>query len=101
MLKIEQDEDLLTLNRLLLDEGSDAHILSEIPDDVRIVPPVRIDPQVVVGSTTVIGPHVYLERGSRIGTGVTISDAIVLGNGFVESGSELNHAVVSSSGRVT
>lgn len=100
LLPVKADADLLTLNRHLLDEAQDAHILSELPASVRIIPPVRIDPQVSVGQGAIIGPHVYLESRCSIGQGVTLRDAVVLQNAVIPAGDTVANMVVSSRARI-
>ena len=100
VLQVQADEDLLTLNRHLLDEKIDANILSELPYTVKIAPPVRIDPGVSIGQGATIGPHVYLERGSSIGREAQVTNAIVLRDCAVEAHETLQNAVVSSRGRL-
>lgn len=76
---LTRDLDLLYINKRLLREGRDTHILSEIPGSVHIVPPVRIDPQVSIGQGAKIGPNVYLESGAQVGAEAVIWDSIVIG----------------------
>lgn len=95
-LHIETDADLLTLHTHLLDEEQDAHILSELPGTVQIIPPVRIDPQVSVGQHARIGPYVYLESGCSIGQGAVVSHALILQKAVVAPGAEITHSIVSS-----
>jgi NDP-sugar pyrophosphorylase family protein len=98
VLQVEADHDLLTLNRHLLDEGQDAHILSELPYTVKIIPPVRIDPQVNVGQGAKIGPHVYLERGASVGHDVILKDCIVLNKANVPSQKSLTSTILTTRG---
>jgi NDP-sugar pyrophosphorylase family protein len=100
LLQIENDYDLLTLNRLLLDDGPDTHILSELPASVQIIPPVRIDPHVSVGQGAQLGPRVYLESGCSIGHHATVSDAIVLQNAVIAAESHINDSIISTRVRV-
>ncbi|NWF70700.1 MAG: NDP-sugar synthase [Chloroflexi bacterium] len=100
-LPIETDYDLLTLNRHLLDEEQDAHILSELHYTVQITPPVRIDPQVSVGQGAKIGPYVYLERGCSIGYDAMVRNTIVLKDTTVVPGDKVSDAIVSTRGRIT
>jgi NDP-sugar pyrophosphorylase family protein len=79
LLQVESDQDLLVLNRKLLNETHDNHILSEIPYTAKIIHPVRIDPRVSIGQDAVIGPNVYLEQGSTVGYGATVKNAICSG----------------------
>lgn len=100
ILPIETDRDLLTLNKHLLNEGNDAHLLSEIPYTVQIIPPVRIDPQVSVGQGTRIGPNVYLERGCSIGHDVTLRNAIVLEKAVVPAQKSVFDTIISTRGPI-
>jgi NDP-sugar pyrophosphorylase family protein len=95
-LQIETDYDLLTLNKHLLDEEQDAHILSELPSSVQIIPPVRIDPQVSVGQNARIGPHVYLESGCSIGARAALKNALILGKSIVSAGDVVSDAIVAT-----
>jgi NDP-sugar pyrophosphorylase family protein len=100
ILRVESDKDLLTLNKKLLEESNDAHILSELPYTVKVIPPVRIDPQVSVGQGAVIGPYVYVERGSSIGYGAKIKNTLVLERGNVPSEANVDGGIVTSRGVV-
>ena len=98
ILRVESDKDLLTLNKRLLDDSNDGHVLSEIPYTAKVIPPVRIDPQVSVGQSVVIGPHVYIERGSSVGYGAKIKNTVVLERSNVPSDSNIDGAIVTSRG---
>lgn len=100
MLSVESDADLMTLNRQLLDENRDAHILSEIPVSVQVVPPVRIDPQVSVGQGAIIGPYVYLESGCSVGPEAHIQHSLVLAKGSISAHEAISHMIVSSRHRI-
>lgn len=100
-LPIETDIDLLTLNRHLLEEAIDAHILSELPWTVQVIPPVRIDPQVSVGQGAKIGPNVYLERGCSVGHEAIVKNTIVLGQGAIPAGDQVADVIVSTRGRIS
>lgn len=76
---VSYPEDLLAVNLRYLQEGRDAHILSDLPKEVDIIPPVRVDPGVSVGSGSVIGPNVYLETGTVVGQDVRLQNAVILG----------------------
>lgn len=101
ILQVEADRDLLTLSKHLLDEGQDAHILSELPYTVKIIPPVRIDPQVSVGQGCKIGPHVYLERGCSVGHNVVLKQSIVLERANVPSEKALINTILTTRGPIT
>ncbi len=100
VLQIDTDTDLLTLNRYLLDEKYDAHLLSEIPYHVQINEPVRIDPGVSVGQGTVIGPHVYLEKGAMVGREAVVRNAIVLERGSIPAHQTLENVIVYPRGHI-
>jgi NDP-sugar pyrophosphorylase family protein len=101
MLPIETDYDLLILNRHLLDEEQDAHILSEVHHTVQITPPVRIDPQVSVGQGAKIGPHVYLERGSSVGYDAVVRNSMILSNATIAPNEKVTDTIVSTRARIT
>jgi len=101
LLQVQTDYDLLTLNRHLLDEAVDAHILSELPGTVQIIPPVRIDPQVSIGAGAKIGPYVYLESGCTVGRDAVVSNAMILRGATVVSGETVSNTIVATRARVT
>jgi UDP-N-acetylglucosamine diphosphorylase / glucose-1-phosphate thymidylyltransferase / UDP-N-acetylgalactosamine diphosphorylase / glucosamine-1-phosphate N-acetyltransferase / galactosamine-1-phosphate N-acetyltransferase len=98
---LAREWDLLAINKRLLQEGRDTHILSEIPNTVRIISPVRIDPNVSVGQNARIGPNVYLETGSTVGQGATIEDSMVLTGAIVPAGQRVNGQIVDRHGRIS
>lgn len=98
MLRVQSDKDLLTLNKRLLEDSNDSHILSELPYTVKIIPPVRIDPQVSVGQGVVIGPHVYVESGSSIGYGATIKNALILDRSSVPANAKIDNGIMTRRG---
>lgn len=100
-LQIETDYDLLTINKHLLDESIDAHVLSELPYTVQIIPPVRIDPQVSVGQGAKIGPYVYLERGSLVGQGAEVSNAVILSGAAVKPETQVENAILTRRSMIT
>jgi NDP-sugar pyrophosphorylase family protein len=95
-LPVETDHDLLTLNRYFLNDLQDCHILSEVPNNVQIIPPIRIDPQVSIGQGAQIGPRVYLESGCSIGQYASVSDAVVLQNAIVPARQRVHDAIIST-----
>ncbi|NLX11398.1 MAG: NTP transferase domain-containing protein [Chloroflexi bacterium] len=94
-LHLTHELDLLAINRHYLQEGRDAHILSEIPASVQLIPPVRIDPKVSVGQDARIGPNVYLESGATVGPGAVLRDSVVLGNGVIPAHDTCQGAIVA------
>jgi len=99
-LQVQTDEDLLALNKYLLAESQDAHILSELPGTVQIIPPVRIDPQVSVGQHACLGPNVYLERGSSVGNDAVVRNAMILDHAIVPAGERVDNAIVAPRVRI-
>jgi NDP-sugar pyrophosphorylase family protein len=100
ILQIEADYDLLTLSKHLLEEGQDAHILSELPYTVQIVPPVRIDPQVSVGQGARIGPFAYLERGCSVGREAVVQNALILQQANVPAKASISDAIWTAQGPI-
>jgi bifunctional UDP-N-acetylglucosamine pyrophosphorylase/glucosamine-1-phosphate N-acetyltransferase len=100
-LHLIRDWDLLAINKRLLQEGRDTHILSEIPGSVHITAPVRIDPKVSVGQNVRIGPNVYLESGSTVGQGAVLQDTVVLNGGIVPAGQQVSGQIVDRHGRIS
>jgi NDP-sugar pyrophosphorylase family protein len=96
VLHLFTDEDLHTLNKHLLEEEEDVSILSEIPTNVQIIPPVRIDPQVSVGPEAIIGPYVYIESGSNVGHHAVLRHSLVLQRATVPPHAVVADAIVSS-----
>jgi NDP-sugar pyrophosphorylase family protein len=99
-MKVQSDKELLLLNERMLEDNHDTHILSELPLSVKIVQPVRIDPQVTVGENATIGPNVYLERGTRIGIGAKISHTMVLARAIVPANAMLQNTIVTPRGQL-
>lgn len=100
VMQVQEDRDLITLNRHLLDEQMDAHILSEVPYTVKIIEPVRIDPGVSVGQGATIGPHVYLESGSSVGREAVVKNSIVLGRATVKGHETVKDSIISTRERI-
>lgn len=100
-LHLTRELDLLTINRWYLQEGRDAHILSEIPGSVHILPPVRIDPQVSVGRGARIGPNVYLETGATVGQGVVLQDTVVLNGAVVPADERCQGQIIDRHVRIS
>ncbi|MDQ7034424.1 MAG: hypothetical protein Q9P01_06185 [Anaerolineae bacterium] len=98
ILRVQSDKDLLLLNKRLLEDSNDSHILSELPYTVKIIQPVRIDPQVSVGQGVVIGPHVYVESGSSIGYGATIKNALILEKSSVPANTQIDGGIMTRRG---
>ena len=50
-----------------------------IPEGVTVVPPCWIGPDTFVGSGSLIGPHVVLEAGSRVGKRSLVQRSVLMG----------------------
>jgi bifunctional UDP-N-acetylglucosamine pyrophosphorylase/glucosamine-1-phosphate N-acetyltransferase len=100
-LHLTHEVDLLAINRQFLKEGRDAHILSEIPGSVHIIPPVRIDPKVSVGQAAQIGPNVYLESGATVGPGATLKNALVLSGATVAAAEHCQDEIIDRRVRIS
>lgn len=96
IMQVNSDRDLMLLNYQFLEEGRDAHILSELPPSVRVNYPVRIDPGVSIGHEANIGPFVYLESGASIGNGASIRRSMVLDRASIPPDADVSDVVVTS-----
>jgi mannose-1-phosphate guanylyltransferase len=94
-MRLADVQDLLRVNLRFLEEGRDAHILSELPDSITIRPPVRIDPRVGVGQGAVVGPNVYLESGCTVGQGAQVADSVVLNGSVIPAGAVIRGQLVT------
>jgi len=87
--------DLLPLNRhFLRHDPACATVEADVPGDVTITPPVRVEPGVELGAGCCVGPEVYLESGCRVGAGSTLRRAVVLRGATVETGTVLEERVI-------
>lgn len=100
-LHLTNDRDFLDVNNHYLDEGRHSHILSEIPSQVVVHPPVRIDAGVQVGDGAEIGPYVYLESGSTIGEGARLINAVVLRNTVIAKGEVCQNLIAMRDRRIS
>ena len=101
VLPLTTEIDLLTINKRLLREGKDTHILSELPGTVHIIPPVRIDPQVSIGQGAKIGPNVYLESGAHVGQDAVLWDSVVLRNATIADNEVAHGQIVARRARIS
>jgi NDP-sugar pyrophosphorylase family protein len=90
-------DDLLTINRHYLLSGYDRPQLAPftVGNNTHLITPLRIEQGTVIGEGCVIGPRVYIERDCRIGSNVTIKDAVVLRESAIEDGEMVVGQVVS------
>lgn len=98
--QVRCDLDLLAVNKMLMDEEVDTHILSDVASSVQIIPPVRIDPRVSIGQGARIGPRVYLEAGCSVGHHAELSHTVVLGQSVVPANSHYHETLVYPQGRL-
>lgn len=86
-LDLTRPEDLLTINCHYLAQGRDAEVApTALRADTQVIPPVRVEEGITIGENCVIGPYVYLERGSELGPNVNIREAVVLKGAKVAEG---------------
>ena len=89
-------EDLLALNLKFLKSQESTPKLSwqKGGENTRLIPPLVIDPGVVIGSDCVIGPNVYLESGAVIGEGARLENVVVLRQRTVSAGTHHKDCVI-------
>jgi len=87
--------DLLALNRHYLKIEPPLIEPASIGASTRLIPPLRIEPGVIIGAGCALGPNVYLERDCRVGDGVVLRDVVVLRGATLADGAALENQVVS------
>ncbi len=89
--------DLLALNREYLTRGNQRPQLAPhtVGPGTRLITPLRIEAETVIGADCTIGPNVYIERACRIGDGVTLRDAVVLRGARIPAGETVADRVVA------
>jgi NDP-sugar pyrophosphorylase family protein len=92
--ELDGPDDLLAANMRALAALDKPVLRSDLPPSTKVVPPVQVDAGVIVGEHVQLGPNVYLESGSRIGSGVTLRDSLVLGV-RVGGGQQIEGQIVS------
>ncbi|MBC8450405.1 MAG: NTP transferase domain-containing protein [Chloroflexi bacterium] len=90
-------DDLLAINRHYLVTGHGRPQLAPftVGPNTQLITPLRIEEGTVIGEGCLIGPHVYIERDCRIGSHVTIQDAVVLRGAVLEDGTKVVGEVIS------
>jgi dTDP-glucose pyrophosphorylase len=88
--------DLLALNRYYLAANGFAtgRSFAQLGMGTRLIPPVHIEADVTIGPGCVLGPHVYVEPGCRIGARVRLADAVVLRQTVVADETEATGVVL-------
>lgn len=95
-LTLTHPDDLLAVNRhVLRTDPLAAAVQADLPGDVTIVQPVRIDAGVRVASGCEIGPEVYLETDCSLGANAVVRRAVVLHGGRVEAGRIVEGTVIA------
>lgn len=88
-------QDLLALNRhVLRSQPACATVEAEMPADVTIVSPVRIEVEVSVASGCQVGPETYLESGCRIGRKAVVRRSVVTRGGSVKPNRIVEESVI-------
>jgi bifunctional UDP-N-acetylglucosamine pyrophosphorylase/glucosamine-1-phosphate N-acetyltransferase len=62
--------------------------------ETELVPPLYIEPGVVIGSNCKIGPGVFIEENARSGNNVRLESVVVLRGAVIPDGAELKNQVV-------
>lgn len=93
---LTRPRDLLSINRHFLRHNpAYAAVEADLPADVTVTPPVRIEAGAEIGEGCRIGPEVYLEDRCRIAPRAVVRRTVVLRTGAVDSGAVIEDAVVS------
>ncbi len=97
-LNLTTAEDLLEINlHFLRNQVEDCQVdAQEIGPGTSFLPPVCIEPGVVIGSACKIGPGVYIEKNARIENNVQLENVVVLRQAVIPEGVELKNQVVIS-----
>jgi NDP-sugar pyrophosphorylase family protein len=93
-LTVNTPEQLLQANLDFLNRGEGVGVWADLPADVVIQDPVRIESDVQVGAGCCLGPELYLESGSRVGTGSVLEQAMVLRGGVIPAGICLRRRII-------
>jgi len=98
-----QPDDLITANRLLMDETSSGKskigIGTTIGDNVKIIDPVIIGENCTLENCTV-GPYVTIGSGGTVRGGVKIENSIILNNCYIEIPEKIVGSIVGEKVRI-
>lgn len=87
--------DHLALNlRFLRSDPSCCTVEVPLPTTVTVESMVRIEAGARVGAGSILGPQVYLEKGSSVGPQAAVRRSIVLRGGCVKAGQSIEGSVV-------
>jgi len=96
-LTLTDRDDLLAINRhVLRNSPACATIAADLPRNVTVIPPVRIEAGASVDPGCRIGPEAYLESGCRLRTEAAVRRAVVLRGAEVEAGQVVEDVVLAS-----
>lgn len=89
--------DLLEINRhyMAVGDGEPQLAPRRVGPNTRLITPLHIEREVVIGAGCTIGPNVYIECGSQIGDNTHLQDAVVLRDAVIVPGSQVSSQVVS------
>jgi len=96
-LTLTKPTDLLNINRHYLITGNNRPQLQPqtVGANTRLITPLHIERDVIIGENCTIGPNVYIERECQIGANSVIRNAILLRETQVKEGSFIEDEVVS------
>jgi NDP-sugar pyrophosphorylase family protein len=95
-LTVTDQHDLLLINRRFLRrDPACATIESDLPGNVTVTPPVRIERGVSVDTGCWVGPEAYLEGGCRVQLGAVVRRAVVLQGATVVAGQIIEETIVA------
>lgn len=91
---LTEPTDLLAINgHFLHHDPTCATLEVNPPNNTSILPPVRVEAGVELGTGCRIGPEVYLEAGCHVGAGVVLRQAVVLRGATVKAGAIVEETV--------
>ncbi|MGD9048998.1 MAG: sugar phosphate nucleotidyltransferase [Anaerolineae bacterium] len=99
-LTLTEPQDLLTINQHYLENSMPPiHFAPRaLGQHTHLIPPLHVNGDTVIGRNCTIGPNAYVEEGCRIGRGVTLRNAVVLGGTEVPDGATIRDRVVGPAG---
>jgi len=98
-LSLTSPKDLLQINLEYLNRMRPPYLYIQsrvIGANTRFIAPVHIEDGVMIGSNCIIGPGVYMEKGSASGDGTRIRVSIVLEGGEIPNGTNVSKKLVAT-----
>ncbi len=92
--RLDTPQDLLDVNISMLADAVLPDISAMVPANTEVHLPVYLDPGVVINNGVRIGPNVYLESGSIVGSHAALSNCVVLGR-QIAAGTKIDGELVS------